>query len=428
MAARRAPPWCNGGVRAWVWFLIAGCGRIGFDPSETSLPPPDDAVTEFPGAHADPELLPLATGQTEAATAPGAAILAKQSYLDPITGVRVWRLTDENFPLANLGANCDLELAGAQVSAAWNDDHHTIAIELDIAGGSRRRHLIDLQHGLGVEADTPLVIQGPEETMAFTADPTNPRVLFATDSSKRLHRIDTATNTVADIRPFPVDNVRQLPSSSAASRVLIAQREPDGYIAINTLTGAIDSIDGGSDSPAIDHDGAFVVGRVSGPTRLWRVGEPTTSGWLPPTGDFDVAAGVTGGFLVVDIDTGPPMELYVANPLTRLYRRIGNFSGYDTVGIGSQWIQTDVPADRQWVLYTTFERGFPETGPLDDAIGFLRLDGQFRLLAHHYGGDNASFYEQPRASVSPDGHLVVFTSTMGTGRADVYLAEVPLSQ
>jgi hypothetical protein len=413
-----------------VWLVVlVGCGRIGFDPEATPpLPPPDDAVTEFPGAHADPSLLPPATGQTEAATAPGAALDAKDSYTDPVSGVRVWKLTSDSFPVANIGAYSDREYAGAVVSAAYLDDKHTIVVELDLGGGVRRRHLIELQRTQGVSADQTLTVQGAEDAIAFTADPTDPRVLFTTDSGNRLHRIDTTTNTVEDGTLFPIADVSSTPSLSAAGRTLLA-RTPGGLVALNTITGERSAIAASNAIHALDHDGLFALERnASGPGQLWRIGEASTSGWLPPTGDFAAAVGVSGGFVAIDVDSGPPMELYFSDPLTRTHSRFGTVPGYDSVALASQWIQTDVPTDQQWVLYATFEQGFPMTGPLDDAVGFLRLDGEFRFLLHHYGPDNAGFYELPRASLSPDGRIVVFTSTMGTNRTDVYAAEVPLSQ
>jgi hypothetical protein len=122
------------------------------------------------------------------------------------------------------------------------------------------------------------------------------------------------------------------------------------------------------------------------------------------------------------------MDFYFANPLTRSITPFGTFQGFDSPQIASQWIQTDVPIDQQWVLYSTMQRSDTTSGELDDAVGFLRLDGDLRFLLHHYGPDLPEFYETPRASLSPDGRIVVFMSTMGTGRTDVYAAEVPLSQ
>lgn len=425
---RAARPWSNRRVRA-CWIVLVGCGRVGFDPSSPPLPPPDDAITTFTGPHADPTMLPLATGQTETPNPPAASLSAGESYVDPISGIRIWKLTDASSPEANTDARTERELGGAQVSAAFDGDTHTVAVVLQVSGQGKR-FLIDLRRGTGIVTTRALVTQGGEDTMSFTADPTTPRVLFAGDGGSRLHRIDTATNTKVDVAPFPIADVYALPNVTAAARVVVAQNVNSGFVALNTTTGAIDVLPtGGSEIPTVDHDGLFLTTAVSGPSTLWRIGETSTTEWIPPTGDFQASTGVSGGFVAVDVDTGNGMAFYFSDPLTRTHRKFGDYGGYDDVHLSSQWIQTDVAVDQQWVLYTTAEQGFPGFSALDDAIGFLQLTGELRFLAHHYAANSPSYYRAPRACLSPDGRMVVFTSPMGpeTNRTDVYVAEVPLS-
>ncbi len=407
--------------------MLVGCGRVGFDPTSPPLPPPDDAVTTFTGPKADPTQLPPATGQTEGPAPPAATLIAGASYRDPISGVRIWKLTDASSPEANTDARTERELGGAQVSAAFDGETHTVAVVLQVAGMDKR-FLIDLRRGAGILTAHVLVTQGGEDLMAFTADPTTPRVMFAGDGGSQLHKIDTATNTMIDVAPFPIADIYTLPNVTAAARVVVAQSNNSGFVAVNTTTGAVDLLPtGGSEVPVVDHDGLFVTTQVSGASTLWRIGELTTAQWQPPTGDFQASTGVTGGFVSVDVDTGGDMAFYFSNPLTRTHQKFSSYGGYDAVRLASQWIQTDVPVDQQWILYATDERGFAPPGRLDDAIGFLRLDGDLRFLLHHYSPDDATYYQALRACLSPDGRLVVFTSTMGTGRTDVYAAEVPLS-
>jgi hypothetical protein len=61
------------------------------------------------------------------------------------------------------------------------------------------------------------------------------------------------------------------------------------------------------------------------------------------------------------------------------------------------------------------------------AIGVVRSDGSdARLLAHHYSA-NPAYFADPFAQASPDGHVVIFNSNMnGSGRYDLFVAEVPL--
>ena len=65
-----------------------------------------------------------------------------------------------------------------------------------------------------------------------------------------------------------------------------------------------------------------------------------------------------------------------------------------------------------------------------DAMALLRLDGsEARLLAHHYSLDAERQYDaMPKATISPDGQLVVFSSNMNDsdGRVDVFAVELPV--
>lgn len=61
-------------------------------------------------------------------------------------------------------------------------------------------------------------------------------------------------------------------------------------------------------------------------------------------------------------------------------------------------------------------------------IMLFRLDGsEMRFVAHHWSADPAEFAEQPKATSSPDGRIILWTSNMNTfdGRVDVFLAELP---
>jgi hypothetical protein len=65
-----------------------------------------------------------------------------------------------------------------------------------------------------------------------------------------------------------------------------------------------------------------------------------------------------------------------------------------------------------------------------DGIVLSKLDGtDQRLLVHHYGIDEGVYNQQIHATLSVDGHLVMFKSRMNDsdGRVDVMVAEVPRS-
>src|SRR5262245_26824011 len=79
-----------------------------------SPPPPTDGIP-------DPTLLPQATGQAPDLTAYGNMNMPSQpagySYNDPVTGVKVWKVTSPTVPASNTGAGHDYAEGGAQVSS-----------------------------------------------------------------------------------------------------------------------------------------------------------------------------------------------------------------------------------------------------------------------------------------------------------------------
>jgi hypothetical protein len=67
-------------------------------------------------------------------------------------------------------------------------------------------------------------------------------------------------------------------------------------------------------------------------------------------------------------------------------------------------------------------------GAIHEAVALYRLDGsEVKILAHHYSVGVPDYWQTPRATISPDGKLVMFDSNMNDagGRGDVFAVEVP---
>src|SRR6266853_1424390 len=105
--------------------------------------------------------------------------------------------------------------------------------------------------------------------------------------------------------------------------------------------------------------------------------------------------------------------------------------GSDEAG---NWIQSDAEVggnlSRQW-SYLTGTGVQPWSSLLlwNQAIGVQRADGSDqRLLLHHYSV-GITYWDSPWGTPSPDGKVVIFNSNMnGSGRYDLFVAEVPLRQ
>src|SRR6185295_9960244 len=91
------------------------------------------------------------------------------------------------------------------------------------------------------------------------------------------------------------------------------------------------------------------------------------------------------------------------------------------------WIQHPSDLNDQWALFTHYGSLRPPESYWLAPGGMILMtpNGQKRLLAHPYNTtSNYTFYSF--AKFSSDGQYVLFTSDMnGSGRSDVFLAEVP---
>src|SRR5881628_847045 len=91
-----------------VAFALLSCARDGAGP----VPPP--------GARPDPTLLPVASKQAPETAAYRALAVATQpagfSYNDPVTGVKVWKVTSSSVPAPNTAAGHDYADGGNRKS------------------------------------------------------------------------------------------------------------------------------------------------------------------------------------------------------------------------------------------------------------------------------------------------------------------------
>src|SRR5205809_7016034 len=122
-----------------VAFALLSCERDGAGPP--SGPPA--------GARPDPTLLPVASRQAPDTAAYRALAVASQpagfSYNDPVTGVKVWKVTSSSVPAPNTGAGHDYADGGNRATIGWGPDNNTHTIL--IRGDGMAYHLVDFTRG-----------------------------------------------------------------------------------------------------------------------------------------------------------------------------------------------------------------------------------------------------------------------------------------
>lgn len=414
---------------------IAGCGGGGGTPAiDGSI---DDAAAAGDAAMGratpDPMLLPEATGQTQPGAAPDVAPGA--SYLDPISDVRVWRVTGPDSPATNPAAHHDYGNGPTQISHRLDAaGTHTLLVYVEGAG----HRLVDFAPGAGLSNwRTPAIAPASDVSFTFSNVPATAHLAYVRAADGMLHRLDTRANTVSDGDGFPQPGFAAWLQTDARDEWFVALGATAGtVVAWNRLTGArLERSFAQLDEPYLERDGRTVLINVGGTTSppLWDLDDDNVRAVSSPTRIFH-SGSARGFWTAADVDVGGGhVPYYRVGATTGTAEMALDYVGYQSAfHMAAQWLQGDLdaaPGTDQWVLLS-FYGGFEGGGPLvDNALGFFRLDGAggFRFLAHSYSAQSADYWHFPRATLSPDGELVMFSSNRGSGRADVFLAEVPLT-
>src|SRR5207244_3650576 len=176
------------------------------------------------GGTPDPTLLPIArTSQAPLTTAYDAlnvpAIAAGGSYLDPTTGVKVYKITSATFPTLSANWGHDYAEGGDEVSLPYNGTTRAVLVH----GGAY--WLVDFTPGVGVGNGRQLTgtfAPVQDQAFAFSTNPATPWYAYVSNGTS-VRRIDIRTMTEAPGKGWPVID------ESVA--VWLQQSENDGLFA-----------------------------------------------------------------------------------------------------------------------------------------------------------------------------------------------------
>ncbi len=401
------------------------------------------------GPPADPTLLPVASGQEPDTTAYKTLNVASQaagfSYRDPVSSVRVWKVTSAAVPLTNTGAGHDYSEGGNEVSRAWgpNHDTHTIMI-LAFAGGSSH-WLVDFTRGVGFSNYRRLTVQPDRDGCATFSNLVGQERILYVHNGNQLVRYNTETMQVENTGHFPFTGSIYSWLQQDRNDVWFAGLQSDNktvWVWNSQTNQSLTHLETWTNEPYLDRNGRYMIMTSGGPnttTRVWDLNSNSLGAvQAAPDVLYHVShAGIARGFVVALNPNGDAQQRYdvVANAqiaMTELYAN----SGGDAHHSGN-WIQTDAELggnlDKQW----TFVSGGsgPEYSGYASlqwklAIGVQRSDGSDqRLLVHTYDpSPYPNYYDYAFGKPSPDGKVVLFNSKMlnQTGRWDLFVAEMPL--
>jgi hypothetical protein len=396
------------------------------------------------GALPDPTLLPIASGQAPNVAAYVALNVAGQpagfSYADPVTQVKVWKVTSSTIPMANPGAGHDYSDGPNEVSRGWGTNNTTHTILIGPPQGTGNYYLVDFTRGVGFSNYRRLPLQPLRDLcFSFSSSAAQPRIAYILTGSQVV-RFNTATMLVENTGAFPLN---------VGAFGWLHHDKNDGWFAglmsdqttafaWNSQTGELRThAEAWLNEARLERDGRYIALTNGNSTfRLWDLATNT----FGPTQSDAVAywlghnANLRGQWVTTDVNANAPFDLdrYVPSGGQIVKTRFLNNSASSGVHHSGNWVQSDAELggdlNRQWSYMSGVENdAFTVNAQWKQAIGVVRSDGSdARLLAHHYSA-NPTYFADPFAQASPDGHVVIFNSNMnGSGRYDLFVAEVPL--
>ena len=394
----------------------------------------------------DPALLPEATPSQAPLTAlydllHVPALAAGASYLDPTTGVTVYRLTSAGFPTTSANWGHDYAEGGDEISLPYHDSTRAVLVR-----GDGRYWLVDFTPGApGASVGNGRPLTGAfapvhDQAFAFSTNPATPWYGYVSNGSA-IRRLDIRTMTEAVGDGWPVDNEVQA--------VWLQQSEQDGLfvwmrgqtgptvVGYEPATATLKTFtDSGIDEPRIDRAGRYVGLTKARPAEAlylwdWRADSIVWRTGGDPDIPFIHVASLRDRWYGVNWNLPRPYQYVVFDPVTRSDSTLGGpTNSGDEYGNGN-WIQHPADLNDQWALFSHFEGLAPPAGDGWLAPGgmvFVTANGQRRLLGHPYTtiSEAASYALASFVRLSSDGRYAMFTSDMnGSGRTDVFLVRVP---
>jgi hypothetical protein len=353
------------------------------------------------------------------------------SYNDPVTGVKIWKVTSSTTPTANSGAGHDYGEGGNEVSRGWgpNNNTHTMLIRGD---GMSSYYLVDFTRGVGFSNYRALTVQPRRDICAsFSALAGSERILYI-HTGTQLIRYNTQTMQPENTGNFPLVNnifawLHQDMNDGWFTGLLddnqtvwVWNSRTNQYLTHNETW---------TNEPRMERNGRYVVltsGGSNSTVRAWDL-LTNTFGATQVVNYFSHLASLRGRWVAVDNNAVIPWPLdryqVSGGIVTRTSGIYSNSGGAETNNSGN-WIQND--DDLQWAYISGIDENI-STLALRSGIGLVRADGSdARLLLHHYVHAPV-YYANPWGQPSPDGKVMIFNSNMnGSSRYDLFVAEVPL--
>jgi hypothetical protein len=406
-------------------------------------------------------VLPQYTAGTASVTAWTAlnvrGMAANTAYTDPVSGVKVVKITSASAPVSGHGWCSQYSEMGLMISQAWGSSLNTYSICVEqlnssSSSGTSVFYVGDYTLGSGQVVNWRQLPSGVVEgNQTFSRLPGEAHIKYYFTSSQ-LIRFDT-TNGVMAAAPlgvYPISGLSLDPgggwmqiSRNGKWASMVGPTSASGT-AINLRTGAVV----GTQSPSGFNElhmgyNDIVQITTGGADVYWNLATNTTFNGSAPGGassEFH-AAQLPGCFAWINSNMSHPFDIVVAPETTGagvFVAMQGPSPYWGYVHNSGHWTQS-AAANNFWFVMSMWHQGNESADAPWMYWNNLFVDSQTGLnytLCGHYSnayvnngtqsdGTNG-YYSQPHTTISDDGLLALFGSNMQlSGRIDAFLVEVP---
>jgi hypothetical protein len=281
-----------------------------------------------------------------------------------------------------------------------------------------------------------------DTAFTFSNNPATPSYAYV-GNGNGIRRFDIRTMTEAPGDGWPV------PSETGGAAWLHQSKNDELFVWMRGPTGSKGIVgyeprtatkkvrtDSTVNEPRMDREGRYIgLGLEANGLKVWDWVNDTVSATWPRVGDtsqaplypFAHAASLRRRWIGVNWNARFPAPFYKLT--SDAFDSGVTLTAPAAVGHGNgNWVQPSAALDDQWAIFYHYGALRPPPGDGELSPGGMVLmtaNGQRRLLGHPY--NTSSVYERfSFVKFSPDGAYVLFTSDMhGSGRSDVFLAELP---
>ena len=309
-------------TRCFTMLVMVFAGVVGTARCKSAT---DSIVPQGPPP--DPTLLPAATGQEPDTAAYKILNVAAQaagfSYPDPVSRVRVWKVTSATVPLANTGAGHDYAEGGNEVSRAWGPNHDTHTIMILAFAGNSSHWLVDFTRGVGFSNYRRLTVQPDRDGCASFSNLVGQERILYIHNGGQLVRYNTATMKVENTGHFPLTVSTYAWLQQDRNDVWFAGLLTDNktvWVWNSRTNQLLTHLETWTNEPYLERNGRYLIMTSGGPnttTRVWDLSSNTFGAvQAAPDVQFHVShAAIARGFVVALNPNGDAQERYdvVAN-------------------------------------------------------------------------------------------------------------------